>query len=116
MTSQDYHGIAIHPRHLSWWEVHVQKQHLNYDPVLDRKQRLAELRDIFQREQAQISSEQDAKIANGESHDDDSELSPELHRFFMQEKHSSTDTLVHHHVPAAREGNIGYPRTGDALQ
>lgn len=108
-------GVAIHPRHLSWYERVVQKQHLKYDPVLDRKQRLAELRDVFNRENGQIGDEADAKLAAGESHDDESELSPELHRFFHQERRLSTDTLVQYHIPA-RNGNIGYPTTGDALQ
>lgn len=40
----DYHGIAIHPRHLSWFERSVLKRDRNYDPVLDRKGKIEELR------------------------------------------------------------------------
>jgi len=40
----EYHGIAIHPRHLSWWEMYVLGYHKNYNPQLDdREDRLAVL-------------------------------------------------------------------------
>ena len=35
----DYHGPAVHWRHLSRWERHVCKYHLQYDPVADLQQR-----------------------------------------------------------------------------
>ncbi|DBA76897.1 TPA: hypothetical protein ACH3X1_009498 [Trebouxia sp. C0004] len=35
----DYHGPAVHWRHLSRWERYVCKVHKQYDPVLDAKQR-----------------------------------------------------------------------------
>jgi hypothetical protein len=44
----DYHGIAVHPRHLSWWEKVVLKRHLAYNPELDREQRVKELRVIYE--------------------------------------------------------------------
>ena len=37
--ASDYHGPAVHWRHLSRWERHVGKLHLQYDPVLDLQQR-----------------------------------------------------------------------------
>lgn len=37
--SADYHGPAVHWRHLSRWERHVCKYHLQYDPVADLQQR-----------------------------------------------------------------------------
>ncbi|KAL3162223.1 hypothetical protein ABBQ32_009926 [Trebouxia sp. C0010 RCD-2024] len=36
---EDYHGPAVHWRHLSRWERHVCKTHLQYDPVEDLRQR-----------------------------------------------------------------------------
>ena len=43
----DYHGPAVHPRHLSLWERHVLKIGRYYDPAADLEQRreaqLAEL-------------------------------------------------------------------------
>ena len=37
--ASDYHGPAVHWRHLSRWERHVSKTHLQYDPVEDLRQR-----------------------------------------------------------------------------
>jgi hypothetical protein len=34
---KDYHGEAVNRKHLSFWEVYIQKWHLQYDPELDRK-------------------------------------------------------------------------------
>jgi len=42
--ADEYHGIAIHPRHLSMWEYAVLGLHKNYNPSLDdREDRLAVL-------------------------------------------------------------------------
>ena len=38
-SAKDYHGPAVHWRHLSRWERHVGKIHLQYDPVADLQQR-----------------------------------------------------------------------------
>ena len=38
-SAKDYHGPAVHWRHLSRWERHVCKIHLQYDPVADLQQR-----------------------------------------------------------------------------
>jgi len=43
----DYHGIAVHRRHLSYWEIFVLKRHLAYDPELDRCAKLNELREEY---------------------------------------------------------------------
>ncbi|KIX01435.1 uncharacterized protein Z518_09161 [Rhinocladiella mackenziei CBS 650.93] len=40
---QDYHGIAIHPKHLSLWE-RLRGVNKYYDPELDFKQRIEEMR------------------------------------------------------------------------
>lgn len=36
--AKDYHGPAVHPRHLSLWEKAVLKIHLQYDIELHNKQ------------------------------------------------------------------------------
>lgn len=43
-----YHGIAIHKRHLSNWEIYVLKRHLNYNPELDAQMRVDELKADYQ--------------------------------------------------------------------
>lgn len=45
--AEDYHGIAVHPRHLSTWEKYVLKRHLAYDPELDRAAKVNELREEY---------------------------------------------------------------------
>jgi len=40
---QDYHGVAVHPRHLSLWERIMLRRHRRYNPELDRQQRLEEI-------------------------------------------------------------------------
>lgn len=36
--AKDYHGVAVHRRHLSRWEQWVEGVHHQYDPVADRQQ------------------------------------------------------------------------------
>ena len=57
---QDYHGVAVHPRHLSLWERVVLKRHRFYDPELDRQQKMQELEALFH-------SSQNEKGADSES-------------------------------------------------
>ncbi|KAI5475473.1 MFS phosphate transporter [Pseudohyphozyma bogoriensis] len=44
----DYHGIAVHRRHLSWYEIHVLKRDRYYDPEADRLARIDELRILYE--------------------------------------------------------------------
>jgi len=48
---EEYHGIAVHPQHLSWFEWAVLKRGRSYDPKLDRDNRIAELRATYAKEQ-----------------------------------------------------------------
>lgn len=45
--ASEYHGIAVHPRHLSFFETRVLGLHKNYDPALDdREERIAILKQV----------------------------------------------------------------------
>lgn len=44
-----YHGIAIRPRHLSVFECFVLHRHKNYDPKLDREAKVEELRQLYEK-------------------------------------------------------------------
>jgi len=44
----EYHGVAVHPRHLSLYERVVLKRHLQYDAELDRQQKINELRAVYE--------------------------------------------------------------------
>ncbi|EXJ59386.1 uncharacterized protein A1O5_12267 [Cladophialophora psammophila CBS 110553] len=56
---QDYHGITIQPRHVSWYERVVLKRHLQYNPELDRLARINELRDLYEEAEGSKSGETD---------------------------------------------------------
>jgi hypothetical protein len=75
----EYHGIAVHPRHLSWWERVVLKRGAAYDPELDRKQRVKELRVVYE------ARMQEREMNKGEEREDDdegSEITKGLHTYF----------------------------------
>ncbi|KAI5475472.1 MFS phosphate transporter, partial [Pseudohyphozyma bogoriensis] len=77
---QDYHGIAVHPRHLSWYEIHVLKRNKYYDPEADRLQKIDELRVLYE------SSLIAAQDETGASDDiDHAFVSPEVARYFESE-------------------------------
>ncbi|RYP66051.1 hypothetical protein DL769_006153 [Monosporascus sp. CRB-8-3] len=74
----EYHGVAIHPQHLSVWErwMGVSK---NYHPDLDMKQKIRDIRaDWEEREAARAAS--DAESASFE--DDDSEFTQQVDNYF----------------------------------
>jgi hypothetical protein len=79
--AEDYHGIAVHPRHLSLFERVVLKRHRAYDPELDRQQRVKELRVMWEGRQ-QIKEE--GAVMDHEDQDDD-ELSSTAHSYFDRE-------------------------------
>ena len=44
---KEYHGRAVHPRHISWYERFVLGLHKQYDPKLDAEARLAEMKVVI---------------------------------------------------------------------
>ncbi|MCJ1462931.1 hypothetical protein MMC07_001535 [Pseudocyphellaria aurata] len=62
----DYHGIAIHPKHLSLWE-RFRGVGRHYDPDLDYQQKIEELRQDWEAEQMRKGGEK------GADHDDDAD-------------------------------------------
>lgn len=55
---EDYHGVAVHPRHLSLFERVVLKRHLPYNPQLDAQQKTEEFRQVYSSTMAVHSHEQ----------------------------------------------------------
>jgi hypothetical protein len=81
---QDYHGIAIHSRHLSLWESMVLKRNRYYDPDLDRLDKIKELRERYE---ASIASE---KYGSEEDLDDhDEPINENIIKYFELEKKRS---------------------------
>lgn len=69
---QDYHGIAIHPRHLSYWE-RFRGAGKNYDAELDYQQRVEEMRHDWeesQRRKAEVEKEHENDFDDEDWHSD----------------------------------------------
>jgi hypothetical protein len=81
----DYHGVAVHPRHLSRWERWVNKRHLTYDPAADRQMKIDELRGIYERMQADKGAEEPSVDP-----DDASFVSDDVSLYFAEENKSRT--------------------------
>lgn len=45
--AEEYHGVAVNPRHLSLWERLVNKRHLAYNPELDKAAKIQELQSLY---------------------------------------------------------------------
>lgn len=77
---QDYHGIAIHPKHLSVWE-RLRGVGKHYDAELDYQQKVEELRGDWEQWQQRKAMEQDKGDYNS---DDDDEFSEEISSYFTR--------------------------------
>ncbi|GAC97990.1 potential glycerophosphoinositol permease [Pseudozyma hubeiensis SY62] len=73
---QDYHGVAIHPRHLSFYERVVLKRHRYYDPELDRQQKMQEL-------EAHFHSSKNEKGASDDDFPADDMMEADLQLYFQ---------------------------------
>lgn len=83
----EYHGIAVHPKHLSVWErlMGIGKQ---YDPQLDFKAKLEDIRAEWAQREAQ---KRDAEV-DGSPHDldaDDTHFNSDVHDYFRRTGGSS---------------------------
>lgn len=63
----EYHGVAVHPRHLSLYERVVLKRHYAYDAEKDRMQKISELRQLYDLTKA--DEVQDDKGGSGKDKD-----------------------------------------------
>jgi MFS family permease len=73
---QDYHGIAIHPKHLSLWE-RIRGVGKNYDAKLDYEAKVAEMREEW-------VQAQEAKFTEKAGYEDDGEYSEHVHSYFKR--------------------------------
>lgn len=73
----DYHGVAVHPKHLSVWE-RLRGVGKYYDPTLDFDSKMQDMREDWEtRQKERIAMEQ-----SGAHYDDDDEYSEEAHSYF----------------------------------
>ncbi|RDW60139.1 putative inorganic phosphate transporter [Coleophoma crateriformis] len=73
--SDEYHGIAVHPKHLSVWE-RLRGQGKHYNPELDRQSKIADMRAEWELRESEKAAQESGEI------DDGNEFSPEVHAYF----------------------------------
>jgi hypothetical protein len=78
----EYHGIAVHPKHLSLWE-RMRGVGKHYDADLDYKQKIEEMRGEWELHMAARGNEKGAKLER-EDFDDDSEFSSHVSAYFQK--------------------------------
>lgn len=77
----EYHGIAIHPKHLSLWE-RLRGVGKQYDPALDQKQKIEDIREEWgAKERARQQKESGGEPVGPEDLDED-EWTEEVHDYF----------------------------------
>ena len=81
----EYHGIAIHPRHLSLFEKVFLKRGRSYDSELDRKAKIGELRNLYNKMNSEKGTESSEET--GESIDE------KVSTYFDWEKMKEVDTI-----------------------
>ncbi|CAD6565565.1 MAG: hypothetical protein TREMPRED_001530 [Tremellales sp. Tagirdzhanova-0007] len=99
----DYHGIAVHPRHLSVYERFVLKRHLAYDAEKDRAQRVEELRVMYEERRMNLGKE-GGKLDDATSVEEDDELSSSAASFFSS---NSSSTRVNEKATSGMTGGGG---------
>jgi MFS family permease len=78
--SEDYHGVAIHPQHLSLWE-RFRGIHKNYNPEVDYKQKVDEMRgDWEEKQHAKLSAETESNSFSEELDD----YNADVHHYFVR--------------------------------
>jgi hypothetical protein len=88
----EYHGVAVHPKHLSLWE-RMRGVGKHYDPQADYEQKVAEMRGEWEASQMRKAEE------HGNAYDDD-EFSDEVSSYF-----SRTGTSIRNEKTEYSNGN-----------
>lgn len=83
---KEYHGVAIHPRHISLWEW-LRGVHKPYDPELDYKQKLEEMRGEWEYKMQQKYDEKQGHLDAADL--DDDEWHTDASTYFQRTGHNS---------------------------
>ncbi|KAL8827473.1 MAG: hypothetical protein Q9191_003167 [Dirinaria sp. TL-2023a] len=81
----EYHGIAVHPKHLSLWE-RMRGVGKHYDPELDYKQKIEEMRADWEASQARKAAEKGGQYEHDD--EDDSVWSSDVSTYFVKTSRS----------------------------
>lgn len=76
--AEQYHGIAVHPRHLSRWEIYVLGRDKAYNAELDTQMKIDELRTEYQSSIYSTDKDDDRKS-------DDDEIDEKVKKYFEKE-------------------------------
>jgi hypothetical protein len=87
--AEEYHGVAIHPRHLSFWEHHVLKRSKHYDPVKDKEMKTAQLRELYQKVTRKEEAPRDQVVDEAYDDSDASFISDAVSAYFNGKKQRS---------------------------
>ncbi len=82
-----YHGIAVHPRHLSLWE-RMRGVGKHYNPEADYRQKIEEMRSDWEASEARKASEKGAVADVDGAHEDESAWSPNVSTYFATSRKS----------------------------
>lgn len=86
----EYHGVAIHPKHLSMWE-RWRGVGKYYDPDEDYKQRVEEMRTDWEAAMARRVAEKEAELDDFEHNDND--WTSEVSTFFERTRGKNGDSV-----------------------
>ncbi|KAK3392933.1 major facilitator superfamily domain-containing protein [Podospora didyma] len=78
---QDYHGIAIHPSHLSLWE-RMRGIGKNYDPELDLQQKIEDMREEWAGKERSRRDQETGGDPTGTEDFEDDEFNDAVHNYF----------------------------------
>jgi hypothetical protein len=76
----EYHGVAVHPKHLSLWE-RIRGVGKHYDADLDYKQKIEEMRSEWEAHRASTGGEHVSKLER-EDFDDGHHFTHEVNQYF----------------------------------
>lgn len=80
---EDYHGVAIHPKHLSLWE-RLRGVGKHYDADLDYKQKIEEMRGEWESSIARRTEEKGGSLDADDFDDEGSSYSSEVSTYFQK--------------------------------
>jgi len=82
---EKYHGVAVHPQHLSLWE-RMRGAGKSYDPDADLKSRIEEIRSAWEERRSEKESTTSAErgSSDDEPNEDDPRITDEIHVYFQE--------------------------------
>ena len=83
----EYHGIAVHPKHLSWWE-RMRGAGKSYNPDLDYKQKIEEMRAEWESTMSRKTAEKEGHLDDDDF--DDEDIHHEVKNYFQKTSNSPT--------------------------